>query len=575
MKINNQSKIENEYENERFNVIGGDNLLNSFNENSKEGNININFQINNLKANLEREYNIKNEELNKKSNQISIREEGLKNRESMPEIKSQEFINDKNQNEILKNKNDKLIIQNRELEEQLRQKKEQLSQSNDNMNERKKVLLGSVYQPEEIINFIDIRKQNQEKDNVDEGKKVLLSSVYQAEEINNFIDQSRENQNEIQIKNLNEDTQEMNPMPLRPKIHPLQAYKEPTLIGLNNIRDTCYINSILQCLNQIPSLTNYFLNDLNQEVILNNKNFSQLSPSYLQLTRMLWDKNKRGSSFSPDNFMEAVGKINPLFKNGKKSDYKDFIIFIIDRIHTELKRPIKFQRYSASLNQYDRENAFLNFMNKFQKECSIISDIFFGITETKNVCLYCKNVYSSQEKDYPKCYNYEIFNCLVFPLEEVRNFRNKNNSVSLDDCFFYNQKTERFNGENKNYCNICKKLYDSEYTSSIYSSPNVLVLILKRAKDNIYDIKLDFSEILDITQFVLEKDIPQLIYNLIGVVTQVEQRGPNEHYIGFCKSPINNLWYSYNDAFVNLVEDVQKEIINFGVPIILFYQKSN
>jgi ubiquitin C-terminal hydrolase len=314
---------------------------------------------------------------------------------------------------------------------------------------------------------------------------------------------------------------------------------------------------------------------LNNNIIKENKNLPQLSPSYLQLTRMLWDKNKKGISFSPNNFMETIEKMNPLFKNGQKNDFIDFIIFIIEQIHRELKRPINFKRYSVSLNRYDKINAFLNFMNDFQNECSIISDTFFGITETTNACLYCKNVYSSQGKDYPKCYNYGIFNCLIFPLEEVRNFRNQNNSLSLDDCFFYNQKTERFNGENKNYCNICKKFYDSEYTSIIYSSPNVLVLILKRAKNNIYDIKLDFPEILDITQFVVEKDYPQMIYNLIGVVTHMEQSDPNEHYTGFCKSPINNRWYSYNDAFVNFVEDVQKEIINFGIPIILFYQKSN
>ena len=30
--------------------------------------------------------------------------------------------------------------------------------------------------------------------------------------------------------------------------------------------------------------------------------------------------------------------------------------------------------------------------------------------------------------------------------------------VSLDDCFNFNQKTELFTGENKNFCNICKQL---------------------------------------------------------------------------------------------------------------------
>ena len=294
---------------------------------------------------------------------------------------------------------------------------------------------------------------------------------------------------------------------------------------------------------------------------------------------MLWDKNKKGISFSPKEFKEEVEKMNPLFKKGQASDSKDFIIFILEQIHKELKSKNNIESYSVPSNQYDRKNAFL-------KESSIISENFFGVIETTNVCLNCKNNFNSIGANYPICYNYEIFNCLVFPLEKVINYRNnylanfnnqinQNNSLSLNDCFLYNQKTQRFTGENNNYCNICKQLYDSEYMSRIYSSPNVLILILKRGNDRRYNIKLDFTETLDLTQFVEVKDSPQMIYYLYGVISHVDQNGPNENYISFCKSPINNQWYSYNDAFVNLEEDIHMKINNFGTPIILFYQKLN
>ena len=101
-----------------------------------------------------------------------------------------------------------------------------------------------------------------------------------------------------------------------------------------------------------------------------------------------------------------------------------------------------------------------------------------------------------------------------------------------------------------------KQLFDSIYSSKIFISPNVLVLILNRGKGNIYDVKLDFSEIIDITQFVLEKDAPQMNYDLYGVITHIGQSGPNAHYIASCKSPIDNKWYRYNDAIVNPILDV-------------------
>ena len=289
--------------------------------------------------------------------------------------------------------------------------------------------------------------------------------------------------------------------------------------------------------------------------------------------------------------MNVIEKMNPLFKLGQAGDSKDFIIFILEQIHKELKDPINTLNNNINaigpLNQYDKNNAFNHFFSEFRQECSIISDIFFGFTETTNICVNCKNIYNSQGMQSPVCYNYQIFNCLIFPLEEVKNMKNnqnqnqyyqnfqmnQNNCVTIYDCFNYNQKSEYFTGENRNYCNVCKQLYDSIYTSNIFVSPNVLVLILNRGKGNIFNVKLEFSETIDITQYVLQRDNPQIIYNLYGVITHIGQSGPNAHFMAACKSPVDNHWYRYNDAIVNPINDIQKEVLDFGTPHILFYQK--
>jgi len=235
--------------------------------------------------------------------------------------------------------------------------------------------------------------------------------------------------------------------------------------------------------------------------------------------KKLWDKNGP-KSFSPNAFMNTVNNMNPLFKTGQAGDAKDFIIFILEQLHKELKKSVQLNNATnvQPLNQYSRDNALNFFFNEFKSNCSIISDIFFGFTETINECLNCKNKYNSQGMNNPICYNYGIFNCLIFPLEEVKNMKNNqmlinnnhinNNRVSIDDCFAYNQKGELFTGENRNYCNICNQLFDSIYSSKIFISPNVLILILNRGRGNIYDVKLDFSEIIDITQFIQQKDVP-------------------------------------------------------------------
>ena len=365
-------------------------------------------------------------------------------------------------------------------------------------------------------------------------------------------------------------------------------YSAPTLIGLNNIGATCYLNATLQCLSQTEALTKYFLNEKNKDKIIDNniakknRNELQLCPVYLNLIQNLWKKNSTSKSFSPNQFMNTIEAMNPLFKKGQAGDSKDFIIFILEQFHRELKHTAENNKQpNRDLNQYDKSIAFEHFFYEFKNELSVISDIFFGFNETTNVCLNCKNIYNSKNMANPICYNYGIFNVIIFPLEEVKNLRNRNNfllsnnnMVNLYDCFLYNQKTDLFTGENKNYCNICRKLWDSEYTSRIYSSPNVLILILNRGKNNIYKVKIDFAETIDISPFVLIQNSSQ-IYNLYGVITHLGESGPNAHFVASCKSPIDKKWYRYNDAMVTPIYDFMKEIYNFGNPYILFYQKAS
>ena len=515
----------------------------------------------------------------------------------------------------LKKQNDKLLKDIKQLEAQIVSKKDILEKMNENQMK--------ITQMQNNMNNININNQNQQNSiqqqnygnynqnnlnqynqmnnnnniNLNPNSQPLMNNFMQNQNMNNQINISPPI-NTITPQTINPPGIPEKPKPKKPP-EPISLYNKPPLIGLNNIGSTCYKNSVLQCLSQTTDLTNYFLKENNKDKIINN-NYSkkfprnlQLCPMYYDLIQKLWEKGAYSKSFSPNEFMDSIAKMTKndqvQFSLNEAGDAKDFIIYLLERMHNELKKPIKNKEMLATtkpeepLNQYDNNNAFLHFMDEFQNDTSKISDLFYGFNETTNVCQFCKNSYNSKGQKEPICYNYGIFNILIFPLDEVRKYRdqfyklnnmnvNMGNMVNLTECFFYNQKSDYFTGDNKNYCNICKQLYDSVYTSRIFVSPNIIIIILNRGKGNIFDIKIDFTTQLDITDFVMVKEKRQ-IYNLYGVITHLGKSGPSAHFIASCKSPVDGKWYRYNDAFVDPITDFQKEVYNYGVPYILFYEK--
>ena len=66
-----------------------------------------------------------------------------------------------------------------------------------------------------------------------------------------------------------------------------------------------------------------------------------------------------------------------------------------------------------------------------------------------------------------------------------------------------------------------------------------MILILEIDKDNINDIKLDFQENIDISNYSLDKDMNNMVYNLYGIISHIGD-GPSDIFIASCKSSIDN-----------------------------------
>ena len=108
----------------------------------------------------------------------------------------------------------------------------------------------------------------------------------------------------------------------------------------------------------------------------------------------------------------------------------------------------------------------------------------------------------------------------------------------------------------------------------LVTGPEILIIILNRGKGIEFNIKINFEEYLDLSNYIEYKNTG-CNYKLIGVITHIGESSMSGHFIAYCRDPIKEDWYKYNDAIVNKVENFQNEVINFAMPYLLFYQKIN
>ena len=508
--------------------------------------------------------------------------------------KEDEIIRLKAEYRTLKNENNNLKNERNTLKNKNNNLNEQIEKLNEKLSEKKNIINKNNQEIEKLKNTISKFEKNtknlekKEKENKNNFDKIIKDNKAHYEKI---ISKQREEfekcKKDKKFQNQNDDIfkyeSEKNKLKkeleeLKQKYSLLIMNKEPILVGLNNIGATCYMNATLQCLSNTTKLTEYFLKTFKYES--NNKN-RIMSNEYYNVVKNLWDRDNNNKSFSPNSFKEKLSQENPLFQGIQANDSKDLINFLLERFHLELNEPKKGENNimmnNNEINQNDQldENKMLNiFLHEFKmKYNSIISNLFYGMFETRSQCQKCKNIK----------YNFQVYSFLEFPLEQVNKYcfiqgkrqnydlNNKNPDVELYECFEYNCNLDLMTGENQMYCNICNSTEDALYGTQIYSAPNYLIINLNRGRGAVYECKVNFPEKLNLLNFTTYKN-GNTFFELYAVICHLGPSSMSGHFVAYCKKKKDEhyKWYLFNDAFVSECKN-QEEYRN-GMPYILFYK---
>ena len=206
------------------------------------------------------------------------------------------------------------------------------------------------------------------------------------------------------------------PQSLLPYLHWNQILK--TSQGLYNQGNTCYLNSILQCLLHIPLLSQYILTSSSSNPSTSTRTIFDI---YQKFVIEYWNNTSR-KALSPRLLYQNIRRIGKHLRPARQEDAHEFLRLLLDCIHEEI---LKAKGIKSSPNNVKLQNT------------TLICRMFGGYLRNELCCSLC---------DY-KSRTYNLFQDLQLDL----------NFTSVQSSFSHFVKPETLDRGNEWFCEKCNK----------------------------------------------------------------------------------------------------------------------
>lgn len=312
------------------------------------------------------------------------------------------------------------------------------------------------------------------------------------------------------------------------------------VVGLTNIGNTCYGNSVIQALRHQVDFTLFLLQD-NHLPLLKKKMSTEktrLLESYGSLVHDLW------SSESTVSTKDLWGKMIPAAINAGVEqlripiphDAHEFLVFLLDQFHEALAEEVNMVIKTTS-SDTNIKGALEFWKSSFQKSYSPLVELVFGIQRKCVTCDKCKN----------ESISWETMNMLKVCVPKDKD----TNIIEL-------LKSEENEMIEEYHCEKCPTRSKAAVSRSLWRLGNWVIIVLKRNENSgrrinsRVDIPLTTS-FSDLFHASSQEPSSSDSYELFSTIHHHGSAGGG-HYTSQAKHPVTGKWAQYDDECAVVVD---------------------
>jgi ubiquitin carboxyl-terminal hydrolase 8 len=342
-----------------------------------------------------------------------------------------------------------------------------------------------------------------------------------------------------------------------------EIYKDKGLTGLQNLGNTCYLNSVIQSLSHTYELHDFF-DDISWAKRVKNNFNTLLLVEFDKLIKLMWGQN---CVIAPKGFVSFVQKLakknnNSNFSGWDQNDASEFLVFLLDGFHKALSRNVNISINGKVSNETDKIalKCCSRFKDIIENDYSEMVDIFYGMQAT---VIYDRNGGGRRlVKGEAQSIASEPFFVLSVPVSPT--------AETIYKCLDIHTEIELLEGDNQWFNEDTGKKQDAIKQLSFWSLPKVLIIDMKRYNYNGTKNQrlIDFPlEGLDMRPYVIGYDKNKYIYDCYAVCNHSGNMGGG-HYTAYVKNA-NGKWYHFND---NMVKEIRTSTVVSPKAYCLFYR---